>query len=316
MIANKNFINIISLYLFISSTWTMTMETSETMRPTDIIFEKTNADDNPEIKYQDYQMKEKDVRIASIPDKLYLNMPVMASCMVPNPTDPKQLVFVKNLNQKLDLPGGYLNYAEDPSVGAARKFSEKVIFEMDNGSKKHPGLIGGFFGRPSLEVMQKKSTPYGPFMGVFGVGNRATKRPNIKFVYNFIMGQEYVKPVLGNEASLDAMFCDVINILARNLETITDDVEHHPLKPLADKLEEEDVQTLYEANQGSETEKTLEELNKCQQNFQDDTFNILNLYYLNLIKFKIIEANGDMKPNAQSILWNKTDILNRKKSDF
>jgi hypothetical protein len=313
MIAKCNFIYVISLYLFISSTWAMTLETSSSMRPTDIVYKKVESDAEPVIEYQDYQIKNTEMKKqATLPNEIYLNMPVMSSCMVPNPQNPKQIILVKHLNKKLGLPGGYLDYGEDPSVGAARKFSEKVNFKMENESIKKAGLIAGFFGRPTLEVMRMKSTPYGPFMGVFGIGNRATKRPNISFVYNFIIGNDYVTPVLGNKAALDVMYCDVVEMLARNLDQITDEVENHPLNDLREKVLEKDAQMLQEANQDEAEEKTLAQLDKCQQELQDDTLQVLNLYYLNLIKFWIIEDKGDLKEDAKSYLWNKSELAKYK----
>lgn len=320
MIQKKLFIHFICTILLSTPHLTMITETSETMRPTDIIYKKTEADNSKAFKYQDFTIKgTQSVIQASVPEETFLSMPIMASALVTHPKDPKSVVLVKQLNKKLALPGGYINYAEDPLIGAARKFSEKVHFHVgedtEEESTKQAGLTSGLMGMVTMNTLKKGTSPFGPFFGVFGVGDRNTKRPNMLFVYNFIIGDDFVKPVLGNEASLDVMYCDIVKILARNLDAVTDKPEEHPLKPLAEQLKQEDAEMLENANQDGSQDLTLGELEECQQEFCSDFLLVINRYYLRLVSFHILNENGELLDieGKKAYFYNKTKLIEKSK---
>ena len=241
-------------------------------------------------------------------------MLIMASALVANPRNPKSVVLVKQLNKKLALPGGYINYTEEPLVGAARKFSEKVHFHVEKDKGMQAGLASGFMGTANMNSLKKGSSPLGSFFGVYGVADRNKKRPSILFVYNFLIGKDFVKPILGNDASLDVMYCDIVKILARNLDAITDKKDEHPLKPLAQQLSQENAEMLANANKDGVQKFTLGDLDKCQQEFCSDFLLIINKYYLRLVNFKIIAENGELidSEGEKAYLYNKTALLEKK----
>ena len=96
---------------------------------------------------------------------------------------------------------------------------------------------------------------------------------------------------------------------------ITDDVDGHPLKSLANKLEQEDNEKL-EKVQNEQMDDTPEDSDKCQQEISSDFLQKMNLYYLKLVKFKILEANGDLKDleNKHRYLYSKTALVEAKKN--
>ena len=301
---------VICLSVMIVKISSMDEFTSSDLRPTDFVFKMNeDSDGKQEVKYADFQSKQ---NVADIPEKIFLQPNMGSDAAVSHPEDPRKIIMVQRPDEKLGFPGGFNGYGEDNYKAAARKFMEEVLFkvpvpsDVEGETKIHELAAApspGFFGRNILQFMnQKNFNNRGPMLGVFGVSDRDPRKQAITVLYHFSLRSKYTEPFTKNKDLLGAFFCDVTELLARNLDQITDSPSEHPLHPLFEKLSLED-QTLVSAHEDA----SLGSLIPCANEVAFDYIKMIHTYYKAMVKSNIINADGSPHEDMSKfkILYNK-----------
>jgi hypothetical protein len=287
--------------------------TSDTMRSTDIVY-KYPEEVSDLKKYEDYSVyKTGNKKEASMPAETFINPANGSDAIVSNPQNPLEVIIIQKPDDKLGIPGGYNSYAEDPLDGVVKKFKKKVHFNV-NGEEFIAEPIAGYIGRPNLLKMKKVTRPAGPFMGLFGLPLRDPRRQAIANLYHLIISEQYVNPIpTGGNLSKDAFYCNVLELLARNMDKLTDDLNSHPLKDKVEEVLKNDKDKLSES--GSE-DSNIASLDKCAQEFGNDYIFMIYRYYLFLVEKKIVNADGSNGKNYEKYNWmyNKSELLRRVKN--
>lgn len=309
----KNFLNIAFCLFVLSKSYESHVElTSDQIRPTDIVYKMTTEDTEVD-EYRDYSnYKTKTKKIATIPDEVFLNPANGSDAVVSNPKNPLEIIIIKRPDNKLGLPGGYNRIGEDPLEGLIRKFKSKVNFKVGQ-DQIIAEPLPGYIGNPEILKLKKVNRFAGPFMGVFGLPARDKKRNVIASLYHLIVNEKYTNPVpTGEPFSKDAFYCDVLKLLARNIDKITDDLNSHPLKAKVTEILENDKKEMANKNN-----MEMGDIDKCAQKFGIDYLNMINIYYLFLIDKKIINADGSKGRNYERYEWmyNKTTLLDKVKNN-
>ena len=289
---------------------------SSDLRATDFVFDVTeDSDTSQEIKFSDYQS---DGINASIPKKIYLQPNMGSDAIASHPEDPRQIIMIIRKSGKLGLPGGFNNYGEDTYKAAARKFMEEVFFKVpvesneDGQTKIHKMSAApapGYFGRNILKFMNAKNmNNKGPMLGLFGVADRDPRKQAIAVLYHFSLKSKYTEPFSDNKDILDVLYCDVTEILARNLDQITDTPSEHPLHPLFEKLSLEDQTKISNSSKNDDEEEiSLASLVPCANEVAFDYIKMIYTYYKAMINNNIINADGSKHEQMENlkILYNK-----------
>ena len=293
---------------------------SSNLRATDFVFEMNkDSDSTQKITYSDFQNNENQ---ASIPNKIFLHPNFGSDALVSHPKDPRSIIMIQRKSGLLGLPGGFNAYGEDTYKAAARKFMEEVLFKVSapkNPDEKDGEMIiheiaaspsPGFFGRNILKFMNVSNfNMRGPMLGVFGISDRDPRKQAITTAYHFTLRNKYTEPFTKNKDLLDAMFCDVTELLARNLDQITNKPSEHPLNALFEKLSLED-QSFLSAESDKNDETKLTDLNPCTNEIAFDYIKIIYTYYKLMVKSGVINPDGSTTENMESlkILYNKDTL--------
>jgi hypothetical protein len=288
---------------------------SASMRPTDIVYKKVLDEDETEelVKYQDYSVLKTDqMKQASLPEENYLHIFPGSDAVVSKATNPLEIVIIKRPDGGLALPGGYNNLGENALDGAMRKFKEKVNFDVD-GEIYEAEPLPGYLGNPEMMTLNKKSLPVGPFMGIYGLPDRDPKRQCVASLYHLMIDEKYTNPVPVEGKSEDAFFCNIFEVMARNVDQITDDVESLALKAKFDEVLASDAEVM---KQEENKEKEIGEVIKCAQEWDNDYINQVYRYYQFLVTRKVLNADGSNGANLESYSWmyNKTVLMTKFKN--
>lgn len=319
--------------------------TSGSMRPTDFVFQITDENKSSEAKlkatveYQDFSLKGTDQRHkASIPDHIFLHPNSGADAIVSHPQDPRMVIMIQREHGHLGLPGGFVGYGEDPYFAAVRKFMEEVNFEItetvqvkkqneDELDQKEEfeevekkklvaaGPYPGFFGRVMMmTVSSKTKSTRGPLLGVYGVSDRDPRKQAVSFGFHMSIGDRFVNPVPGGD-SQRALFCNVPELLARNLEEFTDEPGSHPLFELGEQMDEIDAQKV-DKMESLKSGSTIDEVDPCAIEVDFDYLKMLNKYYLSMVSLGIITESGQLTEKAKTLrVYYSKDALKTAKSN-
>lgn len=332
----KNTLSYVTCLLVLAAGLRSTDEySSSTSRPTDFVFQineearTVEAKQKEAVEFQDFSNRGTDSKHrASIPDRIFLHPNSGADAIVSNPADPREVLMIQRKHGRLGLPGGFVGYGEDPYFAAVRKFMEEINFkitEVKQVKKEQKeeqdedefeevevtklvaaGPYPGFFGRTMMSSMTPKSKSIrGPLLGIFGVANRDPRKQAISFVYHMSIGDRFTAPVPGGD-SKDALFCSVPELLARNLEEVTDEAEMHPLHELSEKLEQKDA-LMVEELQNQKPGSTLKNSLRCAIEVDFDYLKMLNKYYLSMVALGIVTEAGELTDKAEhlKVYYNK-----------
>ena len=311
MLSKTHLCYVLCLFVFTDLSYSRIDFDSKDKRVTDITYTLIDDESNSEFdtNYVDFTGKKIN---GSIPSKIYPYANTGSDVLVSNPKNPLEVIIILRENDKISLPGGWNSYGETPYQGAISKFRSKVHFKKDGEDAIiQVGMYPGLFGRSVMEGFGVNILPNGPFLGMSGVSDRDPQRPSVVSLFHFSISEKYTTPVAGEKVK-DAMFCNVITMLARNLNLVTDDMENHPLKTQFDKITLDDTQLLDNALQNN-SEITLGELDKCAKEVHIDHILMIYKYYLAMIKNEIINEFGELNEDIESkkYMFNK-DALEAK----
>lgn len=302
----------ISLLVFTQITVSMVELNSEMIRPTDIIYKKVEEDDQSEetFTYKDFSLLETDnVKKASVPDETFLQIFPGSDAVVSKALNPLEVIVIKRPDAGLGLPGGFNNYGETGLDGAIRKFKERVHFDVE-GQTFSAEPVAGLLGMPDLMSLGKHSQPIGPYMGTYAMPERDPSRHVLASLYHLMIDEKYVNPKPVEEKSEEVHFCNILELLARNMSQITDNVEEHPLAGKTAEVLDNDKKVMAEEEN---KEKEIGEVIPCAQKFDNDYLVMIYRYYQRLVTFKIINADGSNGSNFDKhpFLYNKTILMKK-----
>jgi len=299
----------ICLFVLTDATMSMVNLTSSDTRQTDIVYSKKLEEDEVEepISYKDFSVyKTEAFRNASMPDETFLHPLPGSDAIVSNPKNPLEIIIIERPSGNLGIPGGWNMYGENSFDGAVFKFKSKVNFQIeDKVFEAEP--LPGFIGRPTLMDLKKKVPFAGPFLGLYGISDRDPNRQGVCSLFHLIIKEEYTNPIPVEGKSQDAFFCDIIAILARNADAITDDIGSHPLKEAFEKVSQQDIALMDQQND----DVKISDLDKCAKEFDLDYVLLIYRYYQALVSRKILNEDGSVGPNMKKYEWmyNKTALL-------
>ena len=263
------------------------------------------------------------------PNKIYLTPKIQSCALVTYSDDPKKIVMIIGQNKKLALPNTIGEFTETPLMTARRAFSTSVNFlvqknfllkneklsqeahrdifstKLENVMESGNAVVGMYANPDISSLNQKWFFDGGPFLGVYGISDRENSEHIISSAYQFTIEKQY-KDVHPGNGIFKVVVCDLIDILVRSLNNLTKNYQKHALFPLL-------IEKMNKIKQNQIKNKSIinKEMNYCDVTIQTDHMKILYIYYLQLIRKKIINPNGEYHSSfkTEAPFYN-TNLLN------
>ena len=264
----------------------------------------------PFTKWQDFKQKgTQKFHVSALPKNLYLRPSLQSRAVVSHAEDPKNIILVIKGDKKLSLPGGYAEFGESPLNAAIRNFMEDVSFKVnENRRKKSQAMsekygkeifitegvesvrkvqpVPGMYGRVDMSSLNVKWTrPGGPFLGIFGIPEPEMGEHSVSFGYHLTVGH-WLNQLIPGPGVFKVIFCDVVELIARNLAKLTSNPQTHPLFPRLKILIEEQKKRM------SMQKNVANENQLCNVGLVPGHLRMINKYYLGLVQHGIISRDG------------------------